>query len=213
MNILRYLILAVPVLLMASSCSKKDKQPNVIKGRLMYGCTTPAANVPLMLKGGGKFVQTVDGMNEIYTDENGYFEFKFHPVMSWYTLMSSPQKIVSQIPNQSFTDLGEVNFGATVDFIIKLQVNNPYTENDTLYIPDYHNSDPFAQLAFAGPFSNGQVLDTLIGISYTNYPLIYKQQPDSYINYYFTPIGEMKFLHFSTPLCSSTFGQAVIVIE
>lgn len=213
MKFLQYLLLIVPFLLMASNCSKKDKQPNVIKGRLMYGCVTPAANVPLMLKAGNKFVETVDGANKIYTDEYGYFEFKFQPVMKWYTLMASPQKILSQIPNQSHTDLGEVNFGASIDFIIKLQVNNPYTESDTLYIPDYQSSDPFAQKSFAGPFSNGQVLDTLIGIPFTNYPLIYEQQPDNYINYYFTPIGELRFLHFSTPFCNSTFGEAVIVIE
>lgn len=67
-----------PFLLMGSNCSKKnDVQPNVIKGRLMYGCATPAANIPLMLKAGSKFVETVDGITEVYTDEDGYFEFNF----------------------------------------------------------------------------------------------------------------------------------------
>lgn len=127
--------------------------------------------------------------------------------------MSSPQKIMNQIPNQSFVDLGQINYGATVDFIIKLQSNIPYTENDTLYIPDYQNSDPFAQKAFVGPFSSGIVLDTIIGMPFTNYPLTYGQQPDSYINYYFTQIGEMRFLHFTTPFCSSSYSQAIIVID
>src|SRR5690554_5031115 len=102
-----YLIL--PILLMGSQCNEKHKEPNVMKGRLMYDCDTPAPNKKVLLKGGGmKTVEMVDGSKELYTDEDGYFEFRFYPTTSKYMLYA-PYKTMAFIPNEKYLDLGEIN--------------------------------------------------------------------------------------------------------
>jgi hypothetical protein len=56
------------------------------------------------------------------------------------------------------------------NFIINLDVENPYTENNTLVMADFGNPDPFAQLLIPVPFESG-VLDSVVNQPYTLFPL------------------------------------------
>lgn len=170
MKTLRYIAaLALPILFISSQCQDKKifkEQTNILRGRIMENCTTPASNVEITLKGDGSLV----GGSAVYvkttTDDNGYFELSYTAKGSSYRLYA-PYKVMDQIPSKPELDLGEVNLGGTVNFIIKLLVNNNYTENDTLYFSNWsYPNPPDIALKLAGPFSSGTI-DTAINVPYT----------------------------------------------
>lgn len=212
-KLILYFIL--PILLMASKCNEKNKEPNVMRGRLMYNCTTPASNVKVLLKTDGmKTVEMIDGSKELFTDEDGYFEFQFHRKANKYTLYA-PYKTMGFIPDKKYLDLGEVNLGGRMNFIIKLQVSNPYTENDTLYYYDWNypqNGADHWVKKVAGPFQQGN-LDTVVNSLFMSYPLIYSRAPSVKVLYYVNndqaAINEEAILNF----CDSSYSYMTFKIQ
>ena len=97
----------------------------------MYDCNTPAANEPVRFKASPAFIETIDGEIEVYTDENGYFEFIHNASGPWYQLWA-PYKTLEQIPSKPELDLGEIILYGTVNYSIRLDVVNPKTQLDTL---------------------------------------------------------------------------------
>ena len=211
-NYLFYIVL--PFLFLGSQCKEKQDTIFTLKGRIVADCSgTPVPDFELVLKSVPTLFGTGGKLGETITDENGYFTIQYKPEGGMLRLLHSGP-IIEGMPKQKLLDLGDVILNGTVRFIIKLQVNNnTYTENDTIYVPDYHSTDPLAQKCIVGPFIDGTIVDSIKDRIYTHYPIVYNEIPIEYINYYFTQIGELKFVRFQTPFCSSTFSEAIIEIE
>ena len=136
-----YLLLILPVALMSSNCKKKNKNDpdkfQVLKGRIMENCTTPYASKLIKLSGDNAlsdlFCVDVNGNNEFYTDADGYFEITFRKNGNW-GILYAPYKAVSFIPigSNECLDIGDVNLNGSVNFVVKLDVNNSYSNNSVL---------------------------------------------------------------------------------
>ena len=167
------------ILLLFSACDKNKTY--ILKGRLIYNCGIPVSNQDLVeLKTEGEFHTTT-------TDSNGYFTFTYKKG-SFGVLRINKDKILIGIPLQTSPelDLGDVYVGGTIDLIVKLQVNNPHTENDTLLIFDLESNDYTKQIAIPGPFTTG-VIDTFIDGYFPNFPIFYGKSPRLSYRHSFIP--------------------------
>ncbi len=219
-NYIKYSILfLIPIVLLSSKCKDKEPVIRTLKGRLMNNCTVPYANGLVKLRnntgGGASFSEDINGNKDFYTDSNGYFEINYKSRGTLGTLYA-PYKAIERITinNEELVfDIGEVNLNGTVNFVIKLEVNNPYTENDTLYVPDYNFiTDVWAQIAIPGPFED-MVVDTIINRPFFTYPIIYGQVEESYISYFQTTTQQNTTIYFDTPFCDSSFAEAIITLD
>lgn len=214
LKLIIYLIL--PILLMASKCNEKNKEPNVMKGRLMYNCTVPASNVKVLLKTeGNKTVEMIDGSKELFTDEEGYFEFQFHRKANKYVLYA-PYKTMANIPDKKYLDLGEIQLERTYNCYIRLDVQNPYSDNDTLIYADW-SSLPVQTIRIPGPFQSG-IIDTMISVPHEATGgwevLRYGGLPQLSIAYAINPYNGIhgRGESFFTP-CSSEIYEVVFKIQ
>jgi hypothetical protein len=218
-NYIKYsIIFLVPLVLLSSKCKDKEPVIRTLKGRLMNNCTEPYANGLIKLRnntgGGASFSEDINGNKDFYTDENGYFEINYKSRGTLGTLYA-PYKAIERIPisNEELVfDIGEVNLNGTVNFVIKLEVNNPYTELDTLTIADYNSNQPNPQLKFVGPFVN-QILDTVYNRPYISYPIKYSKIPQTFIAYGFTQEVNVQYQYFDTPFCDNGYAEAIITLD
>ena len=213
------------MLLLFSSCIKN--KTITIEGRLMQSCDTPAANRE------GSIISAdglLTGPGEVLfftSDENGYFKASYTGrvnIVSFGVSVQGGGEVlrVNHLEGDK-KELGEVYINPfPTNFIIKLDVENPYTENDTLVMTDFSNPNPLANKLVAGPFTSG-VLDSVINSSYNKLPISLsdifthggpKHSVGVYIrsmpNYY----TELKYEYFYTsPICSNEFAEVTLVID
>ena len=213
-------LICLSLLLVNTSC-KKNKKPGTVRGRIMVNCTTPLPNHLVKMRtdwgGGASFVEDVNGNKEFMTDSEGYFEINYITKGGEGTLnVSGYSDVLEEIPigEGQVLDIGEVNLNGKVNFIIKLQVNNPHTIYDTLVLRDWNNPSAYAELRIPGPFISS-VIDTVWNESFISYPLMYNTLADFNVNYIMHPYvpGNAKTVRFFAPFCSSTLVDAVLVID
>ena len=218
-NPIKYILFFVlPIALLSSKCKDKDPVIRTLKGRLMSNCTVPYANGLVKLRnntgGGASFSEDINGNIDFYTDDNGYFEINYRSRGTLGTLYA-PYKAIQKIPikNEELVfDMGEVTLNSVVNFVIKLEVNNVYTENDTLTIADYNSTQSNPQIKFVGPFTD-QILDTVFARPYISYPITFSQVPQTYIAYGFTQEVNVQYEYFDTPFCNNGFAEAIITLD
>ena len=152
------------------ACDKSNEIKYTVKGRLMHACGVPAANVTdVLFKQHGQPLFGQKGMFLSFnTDAEGYFEVVYNRKdansLDMEILKNGP--ILEGIPAMKNLDLGEVFWGGMpVSFVLRLDVINPYTVIDTLVVPDFNASSPFAKIHLPGPF-NDTILDTIVDFSY-----------------------------------------------
>jgi hypothetical protein len=220
-NYIKYSILfLVPIVLLSSKCKDKEPVIRTLKGRLMNNCTAPYANGLVKLRnntgGGASFSEDINGNKDFYTDSNGYFEINYKSRGTLGTLYA-PYKAIERIPikNEELVfDMGEVNLNGTVNFVIKLEVNNPYTANDTLVLRDWNSTSAYDRIVIPGPFVAG-IIDTVWKASYSSYPITYNEVPQLLINYIrhpYTPEGSNS-IYLDVPFCSTDLQEAILVID
>lgn len=183
---IKHIITLTLVAILSLGCNKaiNKGEEYTVEGRLMYNCETPMANTEF------SFIQGSPGLIEVKnplsltvkTDAEGYFKIVYNGKnanISDFKIRKSGT-IMNNIPVFENIDLENVYFDVPpFNFIRRLKVNNPYTVNDTLIIPDHNNqSEPFAFKYVVGPFTNG-VIDTVwnhspLGII----PFTYKETPE-----------------------------------
>jgi len=192
------------VVLLLFACGKKD--PYIIKGRLIYDCGIPVANLDnVELKTDGKEFLTTT------SDENGYFSFAVTKGNRGH-LRINKDEILSLIPlyGGKEKDLGDVYVGGTIDLIVKLQVNNPHTANDTLFYWDLESNDPTAKIALPGPFTTG-VVDTFIDGYFPNFPIFYGKSPRLDFAYYYSNYDGGHYSEIDVSFCD--MNEITLVID
>lgn len=190
----------------------------------MQSCDTPAANKDgLIYFSGGGLLNNPSTTLEFTTDENGYFEVKHNEPFTEFSVRTSAAHSVlevNSIPGDD-NDLGEIYINPfPTNFIIKLDVNNPYTENDTLVMLNHNSSDPFDQLLIPGPFESG-FIDSVMNYSYDLFPLSwsdYDNGPKGGIQFRLRSqpdyIGNNQHEYFNlAPICSGEFAEVTLTID
>jgi hypothetical protein len=221
MNSLKTLaILFSAVLLLSSKCNKKNTVPGVLKGRVMVNCTTPYANKEVSVQAPAGFskleyLEDANGNSVFYTDEDGYFEITYVTKKVHEGTLFAPYSAMTGIPlgEGQNLDIGEVILNGTVNFVIKLQVNNPYTANDTLLIRDFNGSSIYSQLRIPGPFQSG-IIDTVWNEGFISYPISYNKVPEFSFVYYFSnnpTVGG--HARCASNFCTNTLSEAIITIN
>ena len=220
-NIILYLFIAI--LTSSSSCEKHEPSSRdlTIEGTLMANCNTPAANRSGYFHHTGGMTRYTWG--EFTTDDNGYFKIT-EEARSYLTLTIGRNNHVLRniMPRGNHLDLGKVYISPfPTNFIIHLNVRNPYTENDTLIIRDFWDSHPLAQLKIPGPFES-TTLDSVINLPYTGFPLTWRnivdgKTPEYTINtIVITKDSDqiIKYTHFNiAPICSGEYAEVTLVID
>jgi hypothetical protein len=214
------------VIALLVACSKNTNQQVTVTGRLMQSCDTPAANKNglIRLPGGGILANPSKTL-EFTTDENGYFTVTHNESFSDFSVRTSAAHSVLEVESLGGDkkELGEVYINPFPNkFIIKLDVNNPYTENDTLVLKDFGNSDPLAQRYIPGPFESG-FLDSVVNNPYTSFPLKWHQTIEGNTPRYSVKIafrdengwdGNSHTEYFNiAPICSGEFAEVTLTIE
>jgi len=200
------------------ACDKSNEIKYTVKGRLMHACGVPAANVTdVSFKQHGQPLFGQKGMFLSFnTDAEGYFEVVYNRKdansLDMEILKSGP--ILEGIPAMKNLDLGEVFWGVPIfSYVRYLEVNNPYTTNDTLILPDHNNtSEPFPFKYIAGPFESG-VIDTIWNHSFMG-KLQYKKAP--VYNPFFRLTSEHSWRESSislNDLCFEGMYEAVLVLD
>jgi len=115
------------------------------------------------------------------TNEKGEFSFTYESVSDLingnlslqYMDSISKGSLVIDLPLNKSVNLGNVVKGLNSFVIFKIATKKAYTSSDTLYyritasnfIPPYKMEAPFT----VGPFTDGQILDTVIGANILSY--------------------------------------------
>lgn len=214
------------VTLLLISCSKQKNQEHTLTGRLMQSCDIPAANKDAIIRfPGGGILSNPATTLEFTTDENGYFKVTHDdPFTEFSVRTSSAHSVleVNSIPGDD-NDLGDIYINPfPTNFIIKLDVNNPYSVNDTLVMHDFSSSDPFASRLIPGPFESG-FLDSIVSHNYKLFPIkrsdITKEGgPRNAVTYRLRSlpayIGNHQSVDFYiAPICSGEFAEVTLTID
>lgn len=160
----------IAVLLLGGCQDKSKNQPLNVSGRLLMSCDnpTPIANVTLTWGAPHttKFTTT--------TDEDGYFHFSGtydteklyeNEVKEISVEGEAPyfyKDLVGHVSNQG--DIGDIYYKNYVDFIIRVKTSETsiFTDQDTIRFPGRPSlTHPIPEMKFVGPFTNGQILDTV----------------------------------------------------
>ncbi|MEX2484905.1 MAG: hypothetical protein WED10_10110 [Brumimicrobium sp.] len=215
----------VLMILIFTSCQKK--RTLTFEGRLFKSCNTPAANKEFSIRTStfSPFSYSPDLVLNFTTDDEGYFKVTHteDSNISKFTVVVGAREVlyVHYYP-EDHKKLGNMYISFPTNFIINLDVQNPYTENDTLVMHDFSSSDPFAEKLFPGPFESG-FLDSVVNHPYDNFPISWQQQsegnlPKYSISYHFRNEtgynGHNETVSFDTaPICSDEYAEVSFVIE
>jgi hypothetical protein len=159
----RIFLSLLAVALLTPGCEKKSTY--VISGVLRDSCGGsfhPKAPVDLHQSGTSSF--SASGQTLLSTvGPNGRFSFLYESASNANITISAQNdrgncRIMSEIPKEESFDLGDTYYKTTVNFYISLNVSNPYTSNDTLYIKNFHEPGN-SYKKIAGPFHSG-IVDT-----------------------------------------------------
>ncbi|MCC5924514.1 MAG: hypothetical protein JJT77_12075 [Crocinitomicaceae bacterium] len=223
---MKYFISIITTIVLLAACTKHSNKEVIVTGRLMQSCNSPAANMDgiIRLPGGG-FLNKPSTSLEFTTDENGYFKVTHDKSFSQFSVRTSANHSVLDVTSLGGDEkeLGEVYINPfPTNFIINLDVKNPYTENDTLFMRDFSSSNPLAEKFILGPFESG-VLDSVVNSFYTKFPVklsdinshggprdavgVYiKNSSGNYSNL-------MSSYFYHVPICSDEFAEVTLVIE
>jgi hypothetical protein len=220
-NLITYIMLAV----LLTACSKNNNKQVTVTGRLMQSCDTPAANKDGIIRlSGGGLLNNPSTSLEFTTDENGYFKVTHNEAFSDFSVRTSANHSVLEASiSGDEKELGEVYINPfPTNFVIKLDVKNPYTENDTLMMFDFKNPNaaPSDVVLFAGPFDNG-TLDSIVNYNFSLFPIDFAKNedlgPKLSIRHMVRSIDNVhldKYTSFKTaPICSGEFAEVTLVIE
>lgn len=209
-----------------TACTKNNNNKEVtITGTLMQSCETPAANRDgiIHLSGGGLLNHPSTSL-EFTTNENGYFKVTHNKSFSEFSVRTSANHSVLEANiSGDEKEVREVYINPfPTNFVIKLDVKNPYTENDTLFMRDFSSQDPLAEKFISGPFESG-VLDSVINSFYTKFPVKLSDinshgGPRDAVGVYiknssgnYSDLMSANFYH--TLICSGEFAEVTLVIE
>lgn len=204
------------VVLLLVGCKNK-KTEYTIEGYLMSTCDLPASNKQLSLYQESVTLTSIGGyLKDFSTDENGYFKVVYQAENSGKLSIRSNGEILKGIPSKKNLNIGKVyNNPPSVKFIVRLQVNNAYTANDTLHYYDWNypqNGASHWVKKIAGPFQSG-IIDTVQNAGYLSFPIEYQGNPFMRVNYHVNSYQSNEDAIVFTPLCSGTFSEAVLVID
>jgi hypothetical protein len=223
---MKKLIIFIAIVTLLIACTKNSNKEYLLTGRLMQSCDTPAANRNGLIHfSGGGILNKPSTSLEFTTDESGYFKVTHNRRFSEFTVRTSNNHPVLEVYSLSGdnNDLGEVYINPfPTNFVIKLDVKNPYTENDTLFMRDFSSPDPLAEKFISGPFESG-VLDSVINAFYTKFPVKLSDinsygGPRDAVGVYiknssgnYSNLMSANFYH--TLICSGEFAEVTLVIE
>lgn len=223
---MKYLINYIIIVVLLTACSKNNHKEVTVTGRFMQSCDTPAANKNGMihLSGGGLLNKPSTSL-EFTTDENGYFKVTHDKSFSQFSVRTSANHSVLDVTSLGGDEkeLGEVYINPfPTNFVIRLDVKNTYTENDTLVLLDFSDPDPFAQLLVSGPFQSG-FIDSIKNFNYNIFPLKWSEimnngGPRGGVQYRIRSlpdyIGSNQHINFyHSMICSGDFAEVTLVIE
>jgi hypothetical protein len=172
------IIFSTLLLLFFTSCTKEDNKEYSLNGKLFQGCTNqPLANKEIILDqriGANWVLQTSGGeVARTTTDANGNFKFTYkakneNDLRILVAAGFGNSSIIEGIPGKKDLNNLVVNYSATTSIQVKLNVINPHSMTDTLFITDFNN--PLVKLKIAGPFISGTLYTTNgFGITNPNY--------------------------------------------
>lgn len=222
---MKEIISFIAIVLLLTACTKNNNKEVTVTGRLMQSCDTPAANKNgiIHLSGGGLLNNPSTSL-EFTTDENGYFKVIHDKSFSEFSVRTSASHSVLEANiSGDEKELGDVYINPfPTNFVIKLDVKNPYTENDTLMMFDFKNPNaaPSDAVLFAGPFVNG-TLDSIVNYNFSRFPIHFTKNedlcPKLSIRHMVRSIDNVhldKYTSFKTaPICSGEFAEVTLVIE
>jgi hypothetical protein len=219
---MKNIVILIASALVLFSCIKN--KTTTIEGILMASCDTPAANTSGIIKTDDGVAS--DGVSLSFTtDENGYFKVSHtgKEIGNFRVIAGGGEALsVWNLPGWE-KDLGKVYINPfPTNFIIKLDVRNPYSANDTLVIRDFSSSNPLAQKSIPGPFSSG-FLDSIVNTYYTKFPvklsdIVNNDGPQDAIGAYIRSlpnyVSDLKYEYFyHAPICGGEFAEVTLVIE
>ena len=159
------LIIITQILLSTTGCHKNiDNGTYTIKGHLYTDCSkTPIANKPLTLElkyYNNNYPVYVD-LCKVTTDTSGYFEFKYSSPAGGQLYIETSAGFgfytyLDQIPQSKNIDSINIYERPSCSIITSLNVINPYTSNDTLYLNAFDGK--YKNYKIAGHFVSGQIL-------------------------------------------------------
>lgn len=178
---MRFLLALIIVVLFFSCTPEKNKY--VVSGVLYKDCshTIPYANFPLILEY-NTMSRSEDSFEvAISTNKKGEFSATYesgsdliHGNLSVsYVSGFANTSLVSDLPLTQTINLGYIIKDSNSYMVYKIATNKSYTSNDTLYygITSSNFAPPYVMKApyKVGPFTNGQILDTIKKSSLMSY--------------------------------------------
>lgn len=148
-----------------------DDNTYIIAGHLYTDCNLePVANKKIRLEvihPNGTYYSNYDMTVETTTDANGYYKFEFKNKRDFPLEISCQagtgyKTLMSDIPARISLDDLSLHMLSSTNIKVMLNVLNPYSANDTLFITDLRNNK---YTPFPGPFSSGPLYTA------SNFPL------------------------------------------
>lgn len=221
---MKNLIIISLILFLIASCNKNKKV--FVEGILMEDCNTPAANTPLIALQDdyNHALFSSDVWEEFTTNSQGYFRFEAKKNVTVHLNLKSQ---MTRLMNDIEIGNNNLNIGKVYSerfltkHVINLDVQQPYTENDTLILIYKNNTSNPSYNEFkyyTGPFQSG-ILDTMENITFKGYPRTYSFEPsnDFQISYSFR-IRSLPSLNKTTPAtlnfnCSNEYNFTTLLID
>lgn len=218
------------ILFLLTACEKDKETITTIEGQLMASCDIPAANT-------SGFILTNDGLLSgpgislnFTTDDNGHFKVshrgKADQLNSFMVRVQGSSDVlkVSGLPGDN-KDLGKVYINPfPAKFVIKLDVNNPYTQNDSLVLFDFNNPNamPTSAKLYPGPFTNS-IVDTIDNYMFGKFPVHFSdilagRGPNLNFHYRIRSLPQYDqdpiYVNFNlNTICSGEFAEVTLVID
>ena len=138
------ILIIIIFFILLNACKKRNEETFTIKGKLLNNCSGEVmgnTNIDFQNKQGYSWM---DGV-EIYskTDSEGNFSVIYsYAGGDKIKFNVSGYRILEDIPINENIDLGLIYYAPTCNYIVKVQVNNPYLSKDSLVIYRLNNNGP-----------------------------------------------------------------------
>ena len=191
-------------MLLLSACKDDNAGPTTytIAGHLYVDCSQqPKSNFHLLLYQKGAYnpftgVTTGGELASATTDANGYFKFEFKDLKGseniiQYAAGAGYNDAMINIPTKTSLDNLVVYINPTTNIQVKLNVINPHTSSDTLFIKDFNTIEGFRIL---GPFYSGVAFTT----TNASLPVMTFGSNNDYVNWYLHPYTGTAYTKYFT---------------
>jgi hypothetical protein len=217
------------ILIILTACRKERE--TIIEGTLIGGCDTPLANVNALIITPNHKIFGPEVRIPFTTNQNGFFSVRYKgrerfnsfAVHAFIDLKDAYH--VSGLEGDK-KELGKVHITPfPTNVVINLDVQNAYTEQDTLVIRKYRSytsSNPIVDEYFPGPFTSG-FLDSALNFPFDNFPignnvLINFGGPYSKMTYQIRSLPDYSGIpkhqgFYCKPICSGEFSNVTLVID